>query len=604
MGQLFEELKRRNVVRVGIAYVVVGWLIIEVIDTIAPRLGMPDWVPTFFIVLVLVGLPIALLFSWAYEITPAGVKKTDEVDADASITHSTGRKLDFVIIGALVVALGYFVWERASGPPSSVPVDGTQKQGAISIAVLPFTDMSAAQDQEYFGDGIAEEILNTLVRVEALSVTSRTSSFAFKGSKLSLPEIAGRLGVTHMVEGSVRSAGNQIRVTAQLIEVATDRHLWSESYDRELDDIFAIQDDISNAIGRALQVQLIGTADTASGPPTDNVEAYRLYLQGHHLLLQRGTANLDAASDRLRKAVDLDPRFALAWADLGASFARYPSYTPSADRNEYEDRAERAASRAITLDPDLAQGWAVRALVASSRHRGLEALAAIERSVGLDPHNETGWLWWGVILGTRGYTAEATEKLAEAIRLGPATGINYGWMSFVNAASGDYEKMAENSRQAIDLGWPFARNTEFSYHYMNRDLEAAKGSFRTFLRRMGTPDLPFETMVESLFAPEDAELRAAADAQLEAALEQGHYYPSLFGSLWLQRGDIFVRFAETLSNNSIVEHSFMWRAHYRSILQQAEIRQYLRRIGLVDLWRIRGWPDFCRPLGTDDFECD
>ena len=604
MSKLFDELKRRNVVRVGIAYLVVGWIVLQLIDVIADPLQLPEWTATLVVVLLGIGLPVALIFAWAFELTPQGLKTTQEVDRDASITPATGRKLDFLIIAGLVAAVGFLLWDRASGPPAGGPESSIDAPGTISIAVLPFTDMSASRDQEYFGDGIAEEILNTLVRIEKLSVSSRTSSFAFKGASLSLPEIAGRLGVTHVVEGSVRSAGNQIRVTAQLIEVATDRHLWSETYDRKLDDIFAIQDDISGAIGRALQVQLIGTTGAAPEHPTDNTEAYRLYLQGHHLLLQRGTANLDAASDRLRKAVDLDPGFALAWADLGASFALYPSYTPSADRHEYEDRAERAASQAITLDPDLAQAWAVRALVASSRHRGLEALAAIERSVGLDPYNETGWLWWGVILGTRGYTAEATEKLAEAIRLGPATGINYGWMSFVNGATGDYEKMAENSRQAIELGWVFARNTEFSFHYRNRELEAAKGSFRIFLRRMGTPDQPFETMVESLFAPEDAELRAAADAQLEAALEQGHYYPSLFGSLWLQRGDIFVRFTETLSNNSTVEHSFMWRAHYRSILQQAEIKQYLRRVGLVDLWRIRGWPDFCRPLGADDFVCE
>ena len=601
MSKFFAELKRRNVIRVGIAYVVFGWIVLQLVDVIVDPLRLPEWTATLVVVLLAIGLPVALIFAWAFELTPQGLKTTEEVDQNASITPSTGRKLDFLIIGALVVAVGFLLWDRTSGPPAGGP-DTTA--GTISIAVLPFTDMSAAQDQEYFGDGIAEEILNTLVRVDKLAVTSRTSAFAFKGSTLSLPDIARQLGVTYVVEGSVRSAGNQIRVTAQLIEVASDRHLWSESYDRELDDIFAIQDDISAAISRALQVRLIGTTSKSPKRPTNNIEAYQLYLQGHHFLLQRGTANLDAASDRLRKAVDLDPRFALAWADLGASFALYPSYTPSANRHEYEDRAERAASRAITLDPDLAQAWAVRALVASNRHRVLEALAAIERSVELDPHNETGWLWWGVILGTRGYTAEATEKLAEAIRLGPATGINYGWMAFVNGAAGDYEKMAENSRQALDLGWTFALNTEFTYHYMNRDLEVAKGSFREFLSRMGTPDQPFETMVESLFTPEDTELRAAADAQLEAALEQGHYYPTLFGSLWLQRGDIFVRFAETLSNNNTVEHSFMWRAHYRPMMQQAEIKQYLRRGGLVDLWRIRGWPDFCKPLGADDFVCE
>jgi TolB-like protein/tetratricopeptide (TPR) repeat protein len=601
MSNLFGELKRRNVVRVGVAYMVAGWVIMQIIDIVVEPLRLPDWTASFFIVLLAVGFPIALLLSWAYEITPEGVKKSEEVGADASIAPSTGRKLDRLIIAGLVVAVGFLLWDRTTAPPSGSPV----AKGAISIAVLPFTDMSAAQDQEYFGDGIAEEILNTLVRVEALSVSSRTSAFAFKGSNLSLPEIAGSLGVTHVVEGSVRSAGNQIRVTAQLIEVASDRHLWSESYDRKLDDIFAIQDDISGAISRALQVELIGTPGSeAQKHPTSNIEAYRLYLQGHHLMLQRGTQNLEAAAERLRQAVDLDPRFALAWADLGASLALYPSYTINADAELYAERGELAASRAIALAPDLAQAWAVKAIVASNRHRGLEALAAIERAVELDPYNETGWLWWGVILGTRGYLTEAKQKLEEAKRLAPTTGINYGWLAFLNDALGEFEEARKNSRQAIDLGWNFGNTTAFLAHYRAGDLRAAKEAFRLFLEGFGVTDQPFEMLVESFFAPENAELRATAERVLEAAIEEHHYYPALFGSIWLKRGDQFVRFLEIMSNNRSVEFTFLWVPEYRAILRQPELKAYLREDVMVELWRIRGWPEVCQPLGSNDFVCE
>ena len=239
MGQLLQELKRRNVFRIGVAYIVVAWLVIQVIETVSDPLGLPDWTEAFFIVLMLAGLPVILLFSWAFELTPEGLKKTREVDVTKSVTDVTGKKLNHTIIVVLVLALGYFLWERqglVEQAEQTAPVQAaevTSTSGEASIAVLPFVNMSADPDQEYFSDGISEELLNLLAKIPDLRVPARTSSFQFKGQNLDIGEVAKQLNVKHVLEGSVRKADVRVRVTAQLIEADTGYHLWSDTYDRE-----------------------------------------------------------------------------------------------------------------------------------------------------------------------------------------------------------------------------------------------------------------------------------------------------------------------------------------------------------------------------------
>jgi TolB-like protein len=271
---LFAELKRRNVVRVGIAYAVIGWILAQIAEFAFENFGAPEWVLKSVVVVILLGLPLALFFAWAFEITPEGVKREEDVDRSQSITHSTGRKLDFVIIGALVLALGYFIWERQSIPepvekiaavdaveesaPSGVGQDPARSPVVRSIAVLPFVNMSSDQEQEWFSDGLTEELLNALARTPDLLVAARTSSFKFKGSTEDIPTIASALGVAHILEGSVRSGGDQLRVTAQLIRASDGFHLWSQSYDRNPEDVIAIQEEIAIEIATALE--------TAFGP--------------------------------------------------------------------------------------------------------------------------------------------------------------------------------------------------------------------------------------------------------------------------------------------------------------------------------------------------
>ena len=236
------ELKRRNVIKVAIAYVIVAWLLLQVADVMLPTFGSPAWVMRAFSFLLILCFPLALLFAWAFELTPDGVKREKDIDPTESIAHATGRKLDFVIIAVLVLAVGFLVVDRYSAPPASVSQQVVEK----SIAVLPFVNMSDDAGNEYFSDGISEEILNSLAKVKDLKVAGRTSSFAFKGRNENLRTIGEALGVSHILEGSVRKAGAQVRITAQLVKADDGYHLWSQAYDRELTDIFAIQDEIDH----------------------------------------------------------------------------------------------------------------------------------------------------------------------------------------------------------------------------------------------------------------------------------------------------------------------------------------------------------------------
>src|SRR5580765_4342303 len=309
---LFAELRRRNVLRAGAFYVAAVWALAQGIAQLGPAVGAPEWTTRWFLVAAVIGFPFWLAFSWFYEWTPQGLRRDSEVELDASTTRQQRRKLDVAIIAALAIAVvllltNTFVWRKGAGLRDDA--DDTPAS-AQSIAVLPFVDMSSAKDQEYFSDGISEELLNLLAKIPQLQVTARTSSFSFKGKNVEISEIARALHVEHVLEGSVRKAGNSVRITAQLIKAGTDTHLWSQAYDRKLDDIFAIQDEIAADVVKQLKVTLLGAAPKAR---TTDPEAYALYLQAVQLGRQV-TAKAFQQSDALyRKVLAIDPRYAPAW---------------------------------------------------------------------------------------------------------------------------------------------------------------------------------------------------------------------------------------------------------------------------------------------------
>lgn len=431
MGQLLEELKRRNVFRVSVAYVVVAWLVIQVIETVSEPLGLPDWTEAFFIVLMLAGLPVIVLFSWAFELTPEGLKKTEDVNTEESVTDVTGKKLNYTIIVVLVMALGYFLWERqglveqaeqtAATPEQTAEV--TQTSGQTSIAVLPFVNMSADPAQEYFSDGISEELLNLLAKIPDLRVPARTSSFQFKGQNLDIGDVAKQLNVKHVLEGSVRKADVRIRVTAQLIEAETGYHLWSDTYDRELDDIFAIQDEISAAIVAALsdtlglQVDAVPHVKAAASS-----EAYNLFLLAQHQVQKRTKIDLESAILNYERALDLDPDYApahagigLAWYLLTASDSTYGTLT----LQESLAKAMPHIEKSLLLDGELPEALGVMGLTLDARERYEEAIPYYEKALTLNPSLTDVRNWYSQTLDDLAQADAALAQMEKAYEMDP-----------------------------------------------------------------------------------------------------------------------------------------------------------------------------------------
>ena len=422
MGQLFEELKRRNVVRIGIAYLVMSFIILQILDVIVEPLHLPDWIATFVIVLLAIGLPVALFFSWAYELTSQGVKKTAEVDADDSITPSTGRKLDFIIIAALVVALGYFVWDKFGADPATEEVTAeASSEDVRSIAVLPFVNMSADPEQEYFSDGISEELLNVLAKVPGLRVAARTSSFQFKGENRDVADIARQLRVAHVIEGSVRKSGNRVRITTQLIDAEEGFHIWSETYERELTDIFAIQNEISMAIVEALVERLgLTIAAVPKVQAAASTEAYEAYLLGIHQMEKRGGGPLALAAEQFEKALQIDPDYVPAMARLSMTYVLLPGYdflnNPPA---EIGAKALPLAERALALAPELPEAQAAMGLCLWQRGDHLAAEPYLRRAIELNPSYATVQAWLASLNGQLGRYDVRLEMLEAAVRIDP-----------------------------------------------------------------------------------------------------------------------------------------------------------------------------------------
>jgi len=399
---LYHELKRRNVIRVAIAYLALAWLVTEVAGTVFPAFGIPDWGVRFFVIAFALGFVPALIISWVYEITPEGLKREKDVVRDASITHLTAKRLDGFTIGLIVVALVFILADRLwlspklaeqTAAPAEVVTDIVQtpepepaepKYPPNSIAVLPFVNMSDDPGNEYFSDGISEELLNLLAKIPELRVISRSSAFSFKGKDFDMPTIAAQLNVAHVLEGSVRKAGNQVRITAQLIEASTDTHLWSETYDRTLDDIFSIQDEIAEAVVDVLKLTLLGDAPKAK--PTDP-EAYALYLQAVHVGDRATNVALEQSAVLLKQVLALDPNYARAWRLLARNYAAQAE-NRSLPREEGLALASEAITQALAIDPNLAEAHSWFGIFVAEHDGDLaEAAQHIQRGLSLEPKN-------------------------------------------------------------------------------------------------------------------------------------------------------------------------------------------------------------------------
>ena len=418
---LFSELKRRNVFRMALLYLVASWLIMQVADVGISLLGLPPWTGRLVFLLLLMGLPLVLVFSWVYELTPEGLKREKEIDRSLSITGQTGHKLNVAIVVLLVLAVLGIVADRFI-PRSEAPQAQASLESAApgdrSIAVLPFVNMSSDTENEYFSDGLSEELLNLLAKIPDLQVAARTSAFSFKNSNAGIAEIAATLNVTHVLEGSVRKSGDDIRVTAQLIKAADGYHVWSHTWDRTLVDVFAIQDEIAAAVVDALKLTLLGDVPTA---PVTDPRAYDLYLQSKAAAALRTREGYERATSLMTESLAIDPDNAEAWAQLSAIQANQAG-AEHVDPDEGYTRARVSAERALKVDPKNARAMSSLGWLAMYHEKDFATAARLIREARrLEPGNASVLNAAAVLNGTFGRPQAMIELYEEALARDPVS---------------------------------------------------------------------------------------------------------------------------------------------------------------------------------------
>src|SRR5438128_8671017 len=391
---LFSELKRRNVYKVAVAYAIVGWLLVQVATQVFPFLEIPNWVVRLVIALVVIGFPIALVIAWAFEATPQGIKRTEDVDLSAAARAPKKHAWIYVVVIGAAISIALFFLGRYTAGNATPPQSEAATVPAKSIAVLPFENLSDEKQNAYFAEGVQDEILTRLGKVADLKVISRTSTQHFKSAPDNLPQIAKQLGVMNILEGSVQKANDQVRVNVQLINALSDAHLWAETYDRKLTDIFAVESEISKTIADTLQAKLTRSEKISIAKvPTANTEAYELYLKGRFFWNKRTGADLKRAIDYFNQAIAKDPNYALAYAGLADSYTLLSVFGAASPQDSIP-QARAAAKKALELDNTLAEAHASSGRILSGYDYDFErAIAEFERAIQLNPNYETSYHW-------------------------------------------------------------------------------------------------------------------------------------------------------------------------------------------------------------------
>jgi TolB-like protein/tetratricopeptide (TPR) repeat protein len=474
----FSELKRRNVYKVAVAYAVVSWLLIQAASILFPTFEAPPWAMKVFVAVIALGFPVALVFSWAFEITPEGLKRESEIEPGKSITHHTGRKLVGITIFIAVIATALFVFQllrphlTSTGGPSA-PVNAAPEK---SVAVLAFANLSDDKGSEYFSDGISEELLTVLQKIPGLHVAARTSAFSFKGKNATAQEIGQKLGVAHLVDGSVRKAGDVVRIAARLTQANTGEEQWSENYTRNLKDVFAVQSELAQTIVEQLRGQLTaGTANpttkaeiqaevrAAEKGGTKNVEAHESYLQGRFFLNRHSEKETDQARAAFERAVELDPKFALAWAGLAQTHVWDCNYATEGGQkgfNEHLAAAREAAVRALALEPDLPEALFPRAMIETNfDYNWKDAAETLRKALALAPQDPALLMEAGNLATARGETTRALDLFRRAVASDPVNAQARAFLASSVSVSGDQEEARAEYARVIELN-PSAPNSQ------------------------------------------------------------------------------------------------------------------------------------------------
>ena len=462
IDNFFAELKRRNVYKVAVAYAVVAWLTIQAASIFLPAFNAPQWAMQIVILILVIGFPIALAFSWAFEITPEGIVRESEIEPSQSVTRRTGRKIVAVTIALAVVAAGLFVYQLVRSKSTVTPRQSEAATAAPdkSIAVLPFESLSEDKANAFFAEGVQDEILTRLAKVADLKVISRTSTQHFKSLPDNLPQIAKQLGVMNILEGSVQKSNDQVRVNVQLINAMTDAHLWADTYDRKLTDIFAVESEIAKSIADALQAKLSRAAEhVLASRPTDNPEAHELYLKGRYFWNRRTGANLQKASEYFEQAIAKDPKYALAYSGLADCHVLLPVYPElgTYPRDEMP-KALAAAHKAVELDDSLAEAHTSLARALASDLQLPAAMPEFKRAIELNPSYATAHQWFGECLQSQGRVEEGLAELKRAQEVDPLSLVNNALVGFALDTVGKSNEAIAQLRRTIEMDPSFANS--------------------------------------------------------------------------------------------------------------------------------------------------
>ena len=470
----FNELKRRNVFKVAAAYIIVSWLIMQAGEVMAPALRLPDWINSALAFFLILGFPLAMFFSWAYEMTTDGIKKEKEVDRTQSITHTTGQKLNYAIIALMSVALAYFVWDKFVADPEnelelakaspaveqngSAAISHTQKPDKKSIAVLPFQNRSANEENAaFFSDGVHDELLTNLSRIKSLKVISRTSVMNYRDNTKNLRQVGEELGVANILEGGVQRAGDRVRINVQLIDAKTDEHLWADIYDRQLTatNIFQIQSEIAAAIADALQASLLPIEQKRlESIPTENLAALEAYFLGKQALAKRTGVALVEAINYFKKAIELDPGFGLAYVGHADSYILQVDNGNLTPKKALE-LAVPLIDKALELDDQTSEAYATLALSATYLKDYDTANAAFQRALEIDPNYVSTHHWYSNLLRDYGHYDAGMKEIEDAIRLDPLSAVLQVNLGTVLFELGRHEEALAQFRKTIEMDVDF-----------------------------------------------------------------------------------------------------------------------------------------------------
>ena len=590
------ELKRRRVGKVAIAYGAIAWAVTEASSVVLPALRLPEWTVTFIVVFLLVGFPVAMVLAWIFDVGPQGIERTEPLRGEPVSTRVKLRLAYAAVVLLLMAGLGYLLYERGFGRAHA-------GQPHESIAVLPFTNLSGDPARDYFSDGMSEELLNLLARVPGLQVASRTSSFAYKGRNVDIREVGRELGVETVLEGSVRQAGDQVRITAQLIDAETGFHLWSETYERRLEDIFQVQDEIAAAIVDKLRIQLapqeqrLAVRDKA---PTQNVQAYEFYLQGRDVWKRRGEENLRRAIDLYQRAIGLDPAFARAHAALASAYVVLPGYTKEeGDEAQLIPMAEAAARQALSIDPKIGEAHAVLAQMNAQRGELLDAESGFFFAISLEPNEATPHHWYSLLLSEVGRLELALEQARRAHELDPRSAViafnlaNMYLMKGNDAEALRYAKVAQElgmgkGIHGVEAEVALRRRQWDEARRLLAEQEELPPELRAYVTRF------VDALEDPALRPEVVDGMRRVDPKVAQQLDLVHpylqlgqvdlVYQLLFAELerdpkaWTRRWDLNVA----------------WSPEGEAFRKHPRFGELADRMGLADYWKQYGYPDGCR----------